>query len=773
MIAKVIVNIPSSNIDQLFDYLIPPEFCDFASVGSRVRVPFGDANRQIMGFIIELKDESTYIGDLKEIIEVVDYEPVLTKEQLAIANFIKADAICPLSRILNLMIPDALKLKTKKFLTVVNFKDLDAELIQLFEQNETILYKENFKKYDNRIAKEVKKGNIVIRYEALQTVKEKMVTKYVLNPSFTYRNFDRLKSDLQKDFLERLKGDIARTSFELMEKYDVNLAMIISLSKKGYLDKIEEKDSRIKVRNIPVEKRIRKTDNPIINQLIKSMENYEKPILYVPKDENQLLESLLQVININQKKNKNTVVIVPEILSSYKIENVIRKNTLLSVALINSQLSIGELLDYYNEIKNDSYAVIVTTAKGALLPYQNIGTYFLLDSASDNYYNDQSPRYDLHKVMEYVSNITHSHIIRVSYVPTILEYTYGLKGHLDIVEDFDKNIEVKTEIIDLKKELQIGNNSSVSIKLLKMLQINKAKGKKSLLIINNRDYSSYVICRTCGNVMKCPRCQISLQYNKKHNQLICPACSHRMSYQKNCPICNSTELKFGGIGIEQVEEDLKENLPTFKIASLVTNNFETFCNIEIDFEDGDIDILLTTSLFAKSILGKKIGLICFVNIDAMAKAADYDATYRAYSALMQARMKLIDINDATIVIQTYHPNDEYLKDFLIGDYHSYVKNELVVRKILKNEPFYYINRILVKGKYEEIFQESYNIKQSLQSTYGSKVFIMGPTYNYQYSAAQLIIKHQMNDISEYYQKIYQNYQSSNVTVIFDKYPKYI
>ena len=173
MIAKVIVNIPSSNIDQLFDYLIPPEFCDFASVGSRVRVPFGDANRQIMGFIIELKDESTYIGDLKEIIEVVDYEPVLTKEQLAIANFIKADAICPLSRILNLMIPDALKLKTKKFLTVVNFKDLDAELIQLFEQNETILYKENFKKYDNRIAKEVKKGNIVIRYEALQTVKEK------------------------------------------------------------------------------------------------------------------------------------------------------------------------------------------------------------------------------------------------------------------------------------------------------------------------------------------------------------------------------------------------------------------------------------------------------------------------------------------------------------------------------------------------------------------------------------------------------------------------
>ena len=773
MIAKVIINSPSSNIDQLFDYLIPSEFCDFASVGSRVRVPFGEANRQIMGFIMEIKNDSSYDGNLKEIIEVVDYEPVLTKEQLEIATFIKADAICPLSRILNLMIPDALKLKTKKYLTVVDFRSLNAELVKLFDQNETILYKPTLKTYDGRIAKEVKKGNILVSYETPQVIKEKKITKYVLNPSYTYANFNKLKSDLQKDFLERLKDDVARTSFELIEKYDVSLAMIISLAKKGYLDKMEENASRIKIRNIPVEKRIRKTDNPIIGKLIQTINNYEKPILYIPKDENQLLECLLQVINSNQKNNKNTIVIVPEILSSYKIENLIRKNTLLSVALINSRLSKGELLDYYNEIKKDNYAVIVTTAKGALLPYQNVGTYFLLDSESDNYYNDQSPRYDLHKVIEYASKITNSQVIRVSYVPTILEYTYGLKGYLDIIEDFDKNIDVKVEIIDLKKELQIGNNSSISTKLLKMLQINKAKGKKSLLIINNRDYSSYVICRTCGNIIKCPRCQISLQYNKKHNQLICPACSYRTPYQKNCSICNSTELRFGGIGIEQVEEDLRENLSAFKITSLVTNDFENFCNIEIDFEDGDIDILLTTNLFSKSILGKKIGLICFVNIDAMAKAADYDATYRAYSALMQAKMKLININDATIAIQTYHPNDDYLKDFLVGEYHTYVKNELVVRKILKNEPFYYINRILVKGKYEEIFQESYNIKQLLQSTYGKRVFIMGPTYNYQYLAAQLIIKHKINDISDYYQKIYQNYQSSNVIVIFDKYPKYI
>lgn len=773
MIAKVVVNVPSSNTDQFFDYSLPQEFSEFAKIGARVKVPFGDGNREIMGYILDINETSLYFGTLKNIIEVVDYEPVLSEKQLQIANFIKEDTASPLVRILNLMIPDALKLKTKKYLTIIDYQAVDARLVELFNQDKMIEYTEKCRPYDNIIAKEIKKQNIVVSYDALEITKDKLVDKYVLNPNFTYQNYANLKNLKQREFLERLHSEIAMTANELCDKYEISPNWLITLSKKGFLSKIKVKESRIKTRDIPIEKRIRRTNDPIVNQLIEKLDVYIKPLLYIPRNKTQELEMLLQVINYNLKKQKNTIIFVPEILSSYQIENQLRKHTGLKIGMINSRMTSGEILDFYNEIKNNTYPVIVTTAKGALFDYQNVGTYLLLDSESDNYYNDQSPRYDLHKVIEQIAKLNSSQVVRVSLVPDVLEYTYALKGYLDIIEDFNKEHLFKSKIVDLKKELQMGNNKSVSSDLLKALKLTKYNNQKSLLIVNNKSYSSYVLCRSCGDIIKCPRCLVSLQYNKKNEKLICPRCGYNMPFQNECPTCKSHELKLGGIGIEQLVEDLQTILPEFKTNSLVDNTFEHFCEIETDFEDGDIDILVTTELYSKSLIGKNIGLVAFINIDNTSKMADYDANFRAYKALCQVSEKLNDNPESLLIVQTYNPNDQYLKDFLGGDYHQFIKNEIAQRKILRNEPFYFVNRILVKGKYEDIFKVTQDIKQMLQTSFGNNVFVLGPSYNYQYGAAQIIIKHKNNNISEFYQQIYQKYQSTTTMIIIDKYPKYI
>ena len=153
--------------------------------------------------------------------------------------------------------------------------------------------------------------------------------------------------------------------------------------------------------------------------------------------------------------------------------------------------------------------------------------------------------------------------------------------------------------------------------------------------------------------------------------------------------------------------------------------------------------------------------------------ADYDATYRAYSTLLYNKKILEEYPDAIQIIQTYNPNDQYINDYLTGNYHDYIKNEIVTRKILKNEPFYFVNRIIVKGKYETIFKEAQEIKQEITNQYNREVFIMGPTYNYQYAGVQLIIKHKINNISDFYQILYQKYQTTNTTILIDKYPKYL
>lgn len=770
MIVKVIVNLPSSNTDQYYDYIVPEEFTNFIKVGSRIKIPYGNSNREIMGFVMQIVKDSSYVGELKEITEVIDYIPVINDEQMLLASFIKEDAVCPLSTILNLMIPDAMRLKTKKYLTNIKYLDIDARLVEIFSGREIIEYTKELKKYDSIIAKEIEKENIKVTYEAKQVINDKYVNKYIINHDFTARNFKDL-SLVKKNFLERISNEVPLTREELMEKYEINLYQVTSLYKKGFLDIVKEKISRIKIRTIPFNKRIRETDNKIVQNLIKKCQNYEKPILFIPEDENEKYEALIQLINFNQKNGKNTIIFVPEILSSYNIENFVRIKTGLSTALINSDLSSGELLDYYNEIRNDVYSVIITTSKGALYPYQNVGSFILLDSESDNYYNDQSPRYDLHKVFEKRADIINAKVIRMSFVPLVLEYTYALKGYLDIVENFKTKNEVNVEVVNLKEELHMGNNTTISNRLLKELKLTKAKNKKSILIVNNKGYSSYVMCRTCGSIMKCPKCKISLQYNKKSEKLICPACSYRIPYNNICPDCSSNELKFGGIGIEQVIEDLNELLPNFSVTELITNKFDTFVNVIESLNDDKLDIIVTTDVISRNVLADNIGLIGIVNIDTISKMADYDATFRAYSTLVYAGSRLN--KEGKLLVQTYNPNDEYIKEYISGDYHTFIKTEVVSRKILKNEPFYYVNRILVKGKYEEMFKEANNIKQALMDHFKSLVFVIGPTYNYQYQAVQIIIKHKVNDISNFYTEIYEKYQSTTMMILIDKYPKYI
>lgn len=772
MIAKIVVNVTSSNVDQTYDYKIPTEMTSFAKIGSRVKVAFGPSNRIVMGFIMELIDEPSYEGSLKDVFEIVDYEPVLTKEQLELAKKIRDDSICPLIRILNLMIPNALVLKTTKYLTIKNYQAVDASIAQLFKNSEKISYQNSLKPYDNKIAKEVANNNIEVSYQANQLCTDHYIKKYLVNPSIAYKYADELRSKRQKDLVQNLQNEIALTMEQITEKYETTKSVVLALVKKGYLDIIAEVASRIKIREIPIEKKIRTSKDETIVQLFNILDNVDKPLLYIPKDNEQQFDCIIQIINKYQKIQKNVLIITPEILSSYQIENIIRKKTGLSVATINSKLSDGEYYDYYKEIKCGNFPVVVTTPVGALLPYTNIGAIIMLNSDSDNYYNDQSPRYNLKKVMVDYAALLNAKVILSSFAPNITDYSYGLKNYYKIIENIEKKELPVIKIVDLKQELRNGNNSPISQKLIVEILKVKKVNKASILIVNNKSYSSYVMCRSCGKTIACPRCNVSLQYNKKNNLLICPACSYRISFTNECPICSSKELKFGGFGIEQINEVLNNNYPAIRTAILKDSNYDDYYQIMAGLEEENIDVVITTSFLANKIDSDKIGMVGIINLDSVAKMPTYDANERAYEMLTYAKECLSSSNN-TLVIQTYSPDEIYLKTFLLNDYHEFIKEELSVRKILKNEPFYFINRIFIKAKYEQMYKEANDVKKYLQTMLGKEIFVIGPTYNHQHQMVQIIVKHRINDIGDIYKKLYEKYQTTTVTIIVDRYPKYI
>lgn len=772
MVAKIVINVASSNVDQEYTYSLPKELEANAKIGSRVIVNFGNSTRLVMGYILDIANDSEYTGELKEIEEILDYEPLISMEQIELAKKIRDDAICPLIRILNLMIPNALVLKTSKYLTITNYKEIDGQLTSLFTKADTIIYTKSLWHLDNKIAKEVKKGNISVSYEAKPKNQKKYIDKYVINPTFTYQNFSALRSKRQIEFLEKMKDEVAMTSSELLEKYEVSEYIIQSLYRKGFLDKIKVPFSRIIVRDIPINKKIRDTKDENITRLLNELENAKKPILYIPKDDNEEQNSIYQIINRYQKQKKNVVIVVPEILSNYRISNLIRKRTGLSVGVVNSSLSSGELLDEFYEIKNDNYPVVVTSASGALLPYQNVGVFILLNVESDNYFNDQSPRYSLKKVMIDYANLIGANIVLSSFVPSIMDYTYGLKNHYQIIENSsDYNINV--EVVDLKKELRMGNNSPISLELAKTMKNDALNKKLSIIIVNNKYFSSYVQCRNCGTTFSCPKCKISLQYNKKNKALICPSCSYRKDFDESCEACGSSDWKMGGFGMEQVEEIVKGQFPSLKVKCLKESSYDDYYKIMSDIEEGEINVLITSCMLSKDVDTDNIGSVSIINLDSVSRGLTTDANERAYSMLVQTRNSILNNNNAKMIIQTYNPDDSFLTDFLSSNYHTFLKNELAIRKLLKNEPFYFVNRIIVKGKYDTIFKESNSIKKRLQEMLGSNIFIIGPTYNYQYQGVQIIIKHRLNDINNYYKKIYEEYQTTTTAIIVDCYPKYI
>ena len=217
---------------------------------------------------------------------------------------------------------------------------------------------------------------------------------------------------------------------------------------------------------------------------------------------------------------------------------------------------------------------------------------------------------------------------------------------------------------------------------------------------------------------------------------------------------------------------LNTNYPSITTAILNESNYDDYYQIMLGLEEETIDVIITTSVLANKIDSDRIGMVGIINLDSVAKIPTYDANERAYEMLTYAK-ECLNSSEDSLVIQAYSLDEIYLKTFLLNDYHAFIKEELSVRKILKNEPFYYINRIFIKAKYDLMYKEANEVKKYLQSMLGKEVYVIGPTYNHQHQMVQIIVKHRINDIGEIYKKIYEKYQTTTVTIIIDRYPKYI
>lgn len=764
MIARVVVNNSSSNVDYCFDYLIDPVFENLIKIGSRVKVPFGQANRLYVGYVIDLIDDYKADFDFKNVEEVIDCEPLISKNCFKLAYFIKTKYICPLSRILNIMIPDGLHQKLKKFLVVDNIQNLPANLVDAFKSERILFSKELLKKFP-ALNKQILNGKIRQEYELEQNAKPQNTRMYYIDQSFIKESESSLKPD-EIEFINKMHSNMLSIQ-EMQARFEITYSKISKLRKLGILKfKDIEDDYKTKM-PFKISKKAIADINSAEDVVLEIKRKLNKPVYYISKSKNETFNVFKALINDTIKQNKKIIFVCPDILSTYMYYANIIQDIDVEVGLINShQVDNKNILNYF-QIRDNNIRVVITTFVGALYDYLDEAMYVLIDSESDGYFNVQSPRIDLKDVLIEKVALTGGKIILHTYTSNIVDYMFGLKSVYNIVDTRIDCPQKNVEIVDLKK-----SHNLISDRILKEIINAKNEGLSTVLIINQKGYSSFVSCRTCGEVAICSKCNIRLSYIASKGELICPSCGKKISFHNRCPMCNSDKILFLGFGQEKVFEELESHHLNLKMLYLNNSNYQKYVENVDRISNHDVDVIISTDIYERSIDNSYVKNVVIVNFDTALKTPNYDSSQNAYNMLVHANELINYKLGGKIYIQTYQLNNYVLESFITDNYRLFFREEARLRNILKVEPFYHVNRILVKGKYNAIFKVSQNIKDTLYSL-DKRIIIIGPTYNRKEQAVQIIIKHQIDDISEYYFKIYEIYQQSDVLIIFDLVPKYI
>ena len=765
MFAHVIIDNSSSNVDVEFDYVIPTGFN--VLVGMRVKVPFGTSNKPTLGIVLDVSDTTTYNGNLKEIIEVLDKEPFLSENSIKLAKYIKHETICPISRILNLMIPQAKRLKTIQYLQIINGNNLDANLLKEFKGETIVKYTPRFDKYESQIKKAILNNDLKIVKDAVEKKTKKWLKKYTVNLEKYNLFYSEIKNIEAHELLRDLIGKAPLSIDEIISDYGVSEYLIKKLHKNGYLDEKYELVSKIKERVLSL-----KIDElPKIDYVSKYMNKLDeaKKFLYLSNSKTEEFVFIKELLTKELKNNHQLLIIVPDILRGYELYTFVKKYFNYSVCNINSSLSNDEIDEYYDLIQHNEFDIVITTVAYALWPYKNISTILMIDQESSNYRNDQSPRYDLNIVMDKVSDLYDSKLIYHSYCPLLKTYTLGMLNKLTLLHekvDVDKDI----TIVNMMDALRHNESMIISDTLKSKIEERLSKNEATLLILNNKGYSKSVSCRVCGSTINCFKCKIPLQYNKEKNELYCPACYYKQKAVKTCPKCLSDKLTYNGFGMEQLEEVVKKMFPSKKVLTLKDSTYLDLEEIIYELNSGNLDIVITSDTFSRTINAKRLKLVGIINLDVVLNIPSFDANHKAYSMLAHAK----EISkDGELVIQTYSPKHNVLKNFILNNYDEYYFVELNNRKLLQVEPLYEVNRILIQADYNEVFKIANNIKKTILNIIKEDIYVIGPSYNFKEKKVQLIAKHKNKNISNLYMHIYELYQKSKTLIIFDRYSKNI
>lgn len=647
MVAEVIINSTAKKLNRTFDYNIPKELENMIFVGSKVLVPFGRFKNLEEAHVVGIKQSSEF-----EIKDIAKVETGLTDKQIELANWMSKRYFCNVSECIKLMQTPGTRTKN----------------------------------INNRI--QDKKINVVY-----------------LQKDFDEIGFDiesgKIKSDKQIRILNFVRDNEGCTISEIEAFTDCSRAIVNTLIKNQYLELVEKRIERNPLNSKKVDgtQSLKLTDEQqeAFNKVSESIDNnkYEQFLLYGVTGSGKT-EVYLQLIDKVIKEDKSAIVLVPEIsLTPQMLDRFISRFGKERIAVLHSKLSIGERHDEWERIKKENAKIVIGARSAIFAPVKNLGIIIIDEEHDSSYKSEASPKYNAKEVAKKIAKESNIPIVFGSATPDLITF-YNAKETkkitlLELTKRANNSNLPEVEIVDLKQELANGNRSMLSRDLYQAIEQNLKDKLQTILFLNRRGYSTFIMCRNCGYTVKCKNCNISMTYHSYENKLKCHYCGYEEKLVKICPECGSDKIRYFGTGTQKLEQEIHKQFPQAKMIRMdvdTVNKKNSHEEILNKFKNEDIDILIGTQMVVKGHHFPKVTLVGVIAADSSLNIDDYRATERTFQILTQVAGRAGRENlPGKVIIQSYNPENFSIQNAQKQDYEEFYETEIALRKQLKYPPF--------------------------------------------------------------------------------------
>lgn len=655
--ADVIVEISHEKVDKAFQYIIPKELLGKVQPGVRVHVPFGQGNKDLTGYVVELSDKPDYpVKKLKEIRCIDEKGTTLERDLIRTAYWMKSHYGSTMITALKTVLPVKQKLKRperKKITRCCGREEIEKQIAECTRKHQTA------------------------KVRVLYALLEEEILPYTLI---------------------REKLNVAAPTLNSLEKQGI----IAIETENYYRNPVKRIAGREAVKALSEEQRF------IIEDVMKEYRE-GRPGTYLIHGitGSGKTEVYLGIIEQMIAMGKQAIMLIPEIALTYQTLLRFYKRFGDRVSVMNSTLSMGEKYDQTERARRGELDVMIGPRSALFTPFPNLGVIIIDEEHENSYKSESMPKYHARETAIQIASMKGASVVLGSATPS-LEASYraekGEYKRYQLKRRLTGGALPQVYIVDLREELKAGNRSIFSRKLKELMEQRLAAGEQTMLFLNRRGYAGFISCRACGHVMKCPHCDVSLSEHR-NGKLVCHYCGYEEMRPKLCPSCGSRYLLGFKAGTEQIEEAVYKEFPGAKVLRMdadSTKSKESYEKILSAFADGKADILVGTQMIVKGHDFPNVTLVGILAADLSLNQNDYRAGERTFQLLTQAAGRAgRGEKPGEVVIQTYQPEHYSIVHAAKQDYEGFYEEEIVYRELLQYPPSAHMLAILVVSGEEE------------------------------------------------------------------------